>query len=131
MDAQKYDFIVSKTMYILVTLFGVILIFISGIFWGYTFKENEQYFYTDIREIQIVKYLNTKYTYNFIPNTDEKYGDKIAYRIMVITLFLFFIGIVLTETGNRMGYKYKYDKPFLVRLKNWYYRIKKYESESD
>lgn len=128
-DLKRYDFFISKTMFNLIALFGFLIIFITGMYWGYTFKENEQYFNKSVSEIKIVTYINEKYTYNFIPDNNKKYGDQLATRITIISLILITLGIVLLEIGYRNSTKYKHDKPFRQRIKEFYFRIKNMRSE--
>jgi hypothetical protein len=116
-DIETYDFFISKTMFNLIALFGFLLIFLTGVFWGYTFKENEQNFNTEVKEIKFVKYIHSKYIYNFIPNPEVQYGDEISKRISIVTLTLIFIGTLLLEIGYRGSCKYKYNKSLKQRIK--------------
>lgn len=122
-----YDFYISKIMFNLIALFGFLLVFIAGMYWGYTFKENDRYINVSTREIMLVNTINSKYTYNFIHNENKKYGEEIAPRIANIVSLLSFIGILLLEIGYRNACKYKYDKPIDVRFKEFIERIKKAE----
>lgn len=121
---KEYDFFISKIMYNLIALIGFLLIFFTGLYYGYTFNENQQYFYTNLTEIKAVNYLNNKFVYNF----DEykgTYGDNIAPRIMWVVIILTIIGVLFLETGYRMGSKYKYKKSLKERIKIFYNNIKK------
>lgn len=122
---KKYDFFISKIMYNLIALIGFLIIFMTGMFYGYTFHQNEQYFNTDVKEIRFIEYINQKYTYNFIPNKELKYSDELAKRILTVTYIFIFIGVLLLEIGYKFNNKYKYNKSLSLRLKEFYEKIKK------
>jgi hypothetical protein len=122
MDMKEYDFAISKLLYTLLALIGVLFILFTGIYWGYTFKENEQYFYKNVTEIKAVNYLNNKYTYDF--TSVDNYSDILSSRITNVSLLLVTIGIIILEVGNRNLHKYKYDKPLKQRIIEWYKRLK-------
>ncbi len=125
MNAKQLDFIASKLLYNIVALFGFLIIFCTGMYWGYTFHENEQYFNTEIKEIKFIEYINTKYTYNFIPNKNLKYSDELASRITTVTILLIILGIILLELGYKFSAKYKYKNSLKQRIINLYNAIKK------
>lgn len=118
-DNDKYDFFISKTMYNLIALFGFLLVFLTGIFWGYTLHENEQYFNTSVKEIRFVKFIDSKYVYNFIPNEKLNYGDELSKRITTVTICLIIISILLLEIGYRGSNKYKNPKSLIQRIKDF------------
>jgi hypothetical protein len=126
LTAQSYDFFISKVLYTLIALFGFLTIFFTGLYYGYTFHANEQYFYTNLTEIKAVSYLNNKFVYNF-GEYKGTYGDAIAPRIMMVTTILTIIGVILLEVGYRMGSRYKYKDSFKQRLRNFYQNLKKEE----
>ena len=127
---MDYDFFISKTMFNLIALFGFLVVFLTGLFYGYTFSENKQYFDGNATEIKIVNYLNTKYTYNFIPSTDERtYSGQLAGRITNIVIVLIIIGVLLLEIGYRGSAKYKYPTTLIQRFKNFRAKIKERELE--
>ena len=125
MNKKEYDFFISKTMFNLIALFGFLILFVTGIYFGYTFKENEEYINLYTKEIQLIKYINNKYTYNFISDSDKKYSEEIASRISNVVILFSIIGILFLEIGYRNSNKYKYNKSIKERLKQFIQKIKK------
>jgi len=121
---KDYDFFISKIMYNLIALCGFLIIFMTGVYWGYTFHENNQYFNPSVNEIRFVEYINTKYTYNFVHNEELRYGDELSKRITLVAIGLMLVGTPLLEIGYRGSARYAYKKPFKQRFKEFLARLK-------
>lgn len=120
---ETYDFYISKIMFNLIAIFGLLTLVITGIYWGYTFKENEQYINVSTREIQLINIINKEITYNFEPNLNKKYGEEISPRIFNIVIIGVILSMLLIEIGYRNSCKYKYSKPFKQRFKEFIQRL--------
>ena len=116
----------NKLFYNTICVLGLILLVFTGIYFGYTYKENEQYFQS--REISYVKYINTKFLYNIEYTNNKDYANNLSNRIFNITFILVIIGILLVEYGYRNTHKYNYNESLKERIKNWYKRVKEHDN---
>lgn len=130
-NLQKYDSFLNKQLFNIIALFGFLIIFLTGMFYGYTLKENEQYLTSN--ELKFITYINNKYTYNFIPETDTKYNGKfndayysfkLSYRITNVVIIFLCIGLFLFLYGNKKSYKYENKKSLIQRIKDYYKKLK-------
>jgi hypothetical protein len=123
-DIKNYDFFINKALFNLIALFGFLIIFLTGMYYGYTLKENSEYL--QAKETKFINNINNKYTYNFIPNENKKYGDEISSRITNVILLFITIGIFLLLYGIKKSYKYEYNnKSFKEKLKILIKKLKK------
>jgi len=119
-----YDFFISKIMFALMALLGILVLFFSGVYWGFTYHENMDYINVSTKEIKYIETINTKYTYNFIHDENKKYGDEVAPRIFKVVMFFVIISCLLIEIGYRYGAKYQYKDTFIERIKKLFKKIK-------